>query len=257
MKKSVDSFKTRLNRGDLIVGTWLKTPAYIVADVLAGTELDVLCIDAEHAPFDRLSIDSSVLACKAHAMPVLVRVPTAAPHELLNALDVGATGVIVPHVTSGSMAEAITKAAQYGPDGRGYAGSSRAAGYTRRSMPQHVADSLAETVVVAQIEDRRGVENIQAIASVADIDCMFIGRADLALSYQTIDAQAPSVIAAAERICTVAREAGKRVGMFLADLSEVPRWHAVGVTVFLLESDHTFLIRGAASLAARIRSIVR
>ena len=53
-----------------MVGTWLKTPSYIVAEVLAGSDLDVLCLDAEHAPFDRGDLDAAVLACRANDMPV-------------------------------------------------------------------------------------------------------------------------------------------------------------------------------------------
>jgi 2-keto-3-deoxy-L-rhamnonate aldolase RhmA len=247
-------FKQRLRRRDLIVGTWIKTPSYIVTEVLAGSELDVLCLDAEHAPFDRLSVDAAVLACHARGMPVLIRLPSTEPSQILNALDIGATGIVAPHVKSAAEAEQVIKAALYGPGGRGYAGSSRAAHYTRKPMSRHVADANAATAIVAQIEDREGVENIEAICAVANVDCLFIGRADLAVAYGADSASTAIVMAAAERICAVASKAGKSVGMFVPDPAELPHWRALGVSFYLLESDHTFLLRGAAALVARLRS---
>lgn len=246
--------KQRLAARELLVGTWLKTPSAIVAEVLAGTGLDLLCLDAEHAPFDRGDLDAAVLACRAQGMPVLVRTPSAAPEVILNALDIGATGVVVPHVVDGASAATIARAGHYGPGGRGYAGSSRAANYTRTKMPQHLAASRAASVVVAQIEDAEGVAAIEAIAAEPGLDCLFIGRADLAVSYGVESAADPVVIAAAERVCAAGLRAGRAVGMFVPDLAEVPRWRALGVSLFLLESDHTFLIRGAAALAAAVRA---
>lgn len=247
-------FKARLNRGDVLIGTWIKTPSYVVAEVLGDTALDVLCLDAEHAPFDRQSLDSCILACRAKDKPVLVRVPCGDPHHSLNALDVGATGILVPHVTSGLMAEAAFKAAHYGAGGRGYAGSPRAAGYTRRPMAEQIALAGAETTVIAQIEDVEGVENIGDIAAVGGIDCLFIGRADLAVSMGATRLDAPEVIAAAERVCEACRTTGMRVGMFVPNPLEIRHWREKGVTLFLLESDHTFLLRGAASLVRSARA---
>jgi 2-keto-3-deoxy-L-rhamnonate aldolase RhmA len=247
-------FKERLRRRELIVGTWIKTPSYIATEVLAGTDLDVLCLDAEHAAFDRVTLDACVLACRANAMPVLVRVPSAAPDQVLNALDIGATGIVVPHVTSGSIAQAIANASLYGPGGRGYAGSSRAAHYTRKAMSEHLADAAAETTIIAQIEDRQAVEDIETIVAIPQIDCLFIGRADLAVAYGVDGPGAAVVVAAAERVCASARKAGKAVGMYLPDVAELPRWRALGASFYLLESDHTFLLRGASTLAARARS---
>ena len=250
------SFKSRLRTGDLLVGTWVKTPSMIVTEVLAGTDLDVICLDAEHAPFDRGVLDACLLATRANAMPALVRVPSAEPHQILNALDLGANGILVPHVCTAGEARAAVNASFYWPGGRGYAGSSRAANYTRRKMSEHIERSNATTSVIAQIEDREGIDNIEAICAVEEVDCVFVGRADLAVAYGVESASAPEVISASERVCAAARAAGRTVGMFVPDRKELPKWRALGVSLFLLESDHTFLLRGAADLAAAVRDTV-
>lgn len=248
------SFKDRLARRDLIVGTWQKTPSYVVAEVLAKSDLDVICLDAEHAPFDRSDLDAAVLACRANDMPVLIRTRSSAPERILNALDIGATGIVAPHIVDVAGARSLVRACHYGANGRGYAGSTRAADYTRVKMPQHLVNSKAATVVVAQIEDAEAVSNIAEIANEPGVDCLFIGRADLAVSYGATSAADPVVLEAAERVCVAAAAAGRSVGMFVPDLAEISLWRRLGVSLFILESDHTFLFRGAAALAATVRA---
>lgn len=217
------------------------------------TGLDCLCLDAEHAPFDRASLDSCIYAARAGGMDVLVRVPSSAPEHLLNALDCGATGVVVPHVRSVADAEAVAKAAQYGPGGRGYAGSSRAAGFTTIPMAEHKRNSAAQTVVLAQIEDPEAVEQVEAIARVAGLDALFVGRVDLTVAYGAESQDDPRVLAAVERICAAGRQAGKPVGMFLARLEDVAYWREQGASLFLLASDHGFLLAGANELVHRVK----
>ena len=87
-----------------------------------------------------------------------MRVPYAAPEYILNALDCGATGVLLPHVRSVEQAQACVRASHFGPGGRGYAaGSSRAAAYTTTSMGRYKTESAMRTVVIAQIEDPEAV----------------------------------------------------------------------------------------------------
>jgi 2-keto-3-deoxy-L-rhamnonate aldolase RhmA len=244
--------KQRLAQREVLVGTWVKTPSYIVAEVLGQTTLDLVCLDAEHAPFDRAALDACTLACRASGMPVLVRPPAAAPEHLLNALDVGSDGVVVPHVRDGFTAASAVKHSHFAPGGRGFAGSTRAAGYTRRSMAEHLA-AARSTVVIAQVEDKEGLENISQIVGTPGLDCVFIGRADLAVSLGKTSSRDDSVVAACELICEAAQQANCPVGMFVADLEEVSKWIARGVSLFLLESDHTFLISGARALASAVR----
>lgn len=249
----MSGLKQRLADGELIVGTFVKTPSPIVVEVLARTTLDCLCLDAEHAPFDRGSLDLCLMAARAGTMDTLVRVPTATPEHVLNALDCGATGVLVPHVRSAAEAEAVVRAAHYGAGGRGYAGSSRAAGYTFLPMVEHLHASAARTVVVAQIEDPEAVEDIDAIARVPGVDALFIGRVDLTVGYGVTDQNDPRVVVAVERVCAAAVAAGKPVGMFLARVEDVALWRAKGAALFLLGSDHGFLLGGAQALADRVR----
>ena len=242
--------KSRLAAREPLLGTFLKTPHPHVVEVLATCGLDLLCLDAEHAPLDRATLDLCVMAARAGGLATLVRPSTAAPDQILSALDMGATGVIAPHIRSVAEAQALVKACHYGPGGRGYAGSTRAAGYGLASMEAHRKRSAAETVVVAQIEDAEALDGIDAIAEVEGIDALFIGRADLTVSLDCESQDDPRVVAAVERIVAAAVAAGRPVGMFLARPADSERWRAAGASLFLLASDHAFLRTGAAQLRA-------
>jgi 2-keto-3-deoxy-L-rhamnonate aldolase RhmA len=246
------AFRDRLRGGELLSGTWVKTPHPHVVEVLALSPLDVLVLDAEHAPFDRGTLDQCILAARASGKPVLVRPPSSAPEQILNALDLGADGVILPHICTAADAEAAVKACQYVSGGRGYAGSSRAAGYTTKGMARHRADAKS-VIVIAQIEDVEGVDNIDAIAAVPGLDALFIGRADLTIAYGAETPDDAAVVDAVDRIVAAGKLAGRTTGMFLGRVGDVPLWREKGSSLFILGSDHDFLLQGAARLAEAVR----
>lgn len=244
-------FKSRLAAREFLVGSFVKTPSPIVVEVLGLTALDCLCLDAEHAPFDRLAIDGCVMAARAAGKDVLIRPASSAPEHILNVLDCGATGVVLPHIRSADDAAAAVRASHYGAGGRGYAGSSRAAGYTTRTMADHRAASRSRTVVVAQVEDPEAVEAIDDIVQVDGLDAVFVGRADLTVAYGAETQDDPRVVQAVEAVCASGVRLGLPVGMFVARVEDVPMWRAKGASLFLLTSDHGFLLAGAADLLTR------
>ena len=246
------TLRDRLHAGDVLAGTWVKTPHPHVVEILALSPLDLIVLDAEHAPFDRASLDLCIMAARAGGKAALVRPASSAHEHLLNALDCGADGVIVPHVRSAEEARAIVRACHYVPGGRGFAGSTRAAVYTTLGMAKHRAAAKAITVV-AQIEDIEAVEAIDEIAAVEGLDALFIGRADLTISMGAETSDDDAVVAAVDRICAAGAAAGIPVGMFLARVGDVPLWRAKGATLFVLSSDQDFLLKGAATLTDAIK----
>ena len=181
-------------------------------------------------------------------MPALVRPPSGAAHELLNALDCGADGVLVPHIRSADDAVTLARQAHYGPGGRGYAGSTRAADYGLVSIPDHIGNSAARTTVIAQIEDADALDQIDAIAGVEGIDALFVGRIDLTISLGCASPDDPRVVEAVELIVAACKRAGRASGMFLSRPADVAQWRAKGASLFLLASDHTFIRSGARGL---------
>lgn len=237
---------------EAIVGTFLKTPSYVVAEVLGLSELDAVALDVEHAPFGRLELDHCIGALRASDMPSLVRLSDDSPTQIRNALDCGATGIVVPHVTSARQAEAIVRKAHFGAGGRGYAGSPRAASYTTTPMSEYLANSRRQTTVIVQIEDLDALDKVSEIARIDGVDCLFVGRVDLAVAMgEAVDSEA--VIAAVKEVCAACIEVGTAVGMFTPRFDEIPMWRELGASLFLLGSDQSMLLAGANQLAEEIR----
>lgn len=245
------TFRQRMQAGDKLIGTFLKTPTSHGTEIVAGAGFDFVVIDQEHAPFDRTTTDIALLAARALDIPALVRVP--GPDGILSVLDCGATGVLVPHVKTAADATEYAKLLRYRNGARGFATSTRAGNYTGTPMWKHIAEQDAEMVFVAQIEDPVALDQIDAIAAVDGVDSLFIGRGDLTAAYGDENKDPPAVIKAVERISEAGRKAKKPISVFVGGGAEAQWLGKLGANVFVLASDQSFLRAGALSSLKDVR----
>ena len=249
------NLKKRMLAGDLLVGTMLKTPAHEMIEVLAKSRLDFVCLDAEHAPFDRGRMDLCLAMARALDFPALVRVPEARPAELLKALDSGATGVVVPHVRTVELAQDMARAGRFGEGGRGYAGSHRWAGFGTRAMAEVLQQSIDETIVIAQIEEPDAVEAAEEIAAVDGIDGLFVGPADLAVCFGKQDTNDPLVLEAIRKTGEAAKSKKKAFMTFTSNAAVGADLAKLGVTMFFVASEHAFILNGANAEADGLKKL--
>lgn len=235
----------RMLAGERLVGTFLKTPSVDLLEILSRTGLDFICLDAEHAPFDRARMDACMAVGRALDFPLLVRVPSGSDENLLMALDAGAVGVVVPHMNTVEKARAIAKGSRFGHGGRGYAGSTRWAGFAGRSMAEVVAQSAAETIVIGQIEEPEAVDAIEDICAVDGLDGVFIGPADLSLCYGHTDINNPDLQAAMARVGAAAKAQGKAFVTWVPNAAKGHEWRVHGFTTFVIGSEQSWMAQGA------------
>lgn len=246
------NLRSVLNKGRPAISTFVKTTHYQTVEVLAGTGLSFLVLDAEHAPFGREALDACCLAARAYGAPVMVRTASHRPEHILQALDSGAHGVLVPHVDHAATAQKVVAAARYRESGgqRGFSNSPRAGGYGRSAMAEHIRVSDEQTAVMVQIETAEAVENVADIAAVAGIDALFIGRADLAVSYGVDTIADQLVELAVKKVAAVAKERGLPLGVFLPNASELETFQQLGFSIFIIGSDQNLLKAAAAQVVA-------
>lgn len=231
---------TRPAPGTSQAGTFVKTASVHVIEILALAKLDFVVVDAEHAPFDRRDIDLMVLAGRACGLPVVVRVPNSEAATLLGALDLGAAGLVVPHVDSAEQARSVVAHARFSGGLRGYSGSPRSAGYGSHSMKHALAQGDG-AMVLCQIESTTAVEAAEAIANVKGVDALFIGRADLALSMGFENTAEAALEHAVDHIIAVTKAAGKTVAMAVGNIAERDRFAARGADWFVVGTDQGLL----------------
>lgn len=240
-------FRQRFMRRDTLIGTFIKTPTSHTSEILGRLGFDFVVIDEEHAPFDRVTIDAALLGARAAGTAGIVRVAEPTPARLLAALDDGAAGVLVPHVSSPDKAGAIARACRYRGGSRGFSNSPRAGDYGGMGLAQHIAVQDEAVTVIAMIEDPEAIEEIDAIVAVDGIDGFFIGRGDLAVALGETAQDAAPVRAATEKVIAAAGRAGKPVCIMTASPSEAADLKALGVSAFIVASDQAFMRQAAVS----------
>lgn len=230
------------------IGTFIKTSSPHVVEILGLTNLDFGVIDAEHAPFDRIGIDIMMLAGRAARLPLLVRIPDHSAATILSTLDLGAAGILAPHVDSVEQATQVVARARYQGGERGFSSSPRAAGYGTLSY-QAAQQAGDRTLVMCQIESVAGLNAVEDIARVPGVDGLFIGRADLSLSMGEANSRSPAVLEATRRIIDAALAAGRTAAMFVGNQAEKDEFAALGVSWFVLGSDQSLLRQAAQAIA--------
>lgn len=255
MYPSSASFRQRFIDRQRLVGTFIKTPTTHAVEIVGALGFDFVVIDEEHAPFDRVAIDAALLAARAAGTAGIVRVaePTAA--KLLAALDDGATGVLVPHVSSLAKALDVAAACRYRGGRRGFSASSRAGGYGAVSMWKHVENADAAVTCIAMIEDPEALDEIDDILAVEGLDGVFIGRGDLTVAFGAADTGAPEVRSACERIIDAASKAGKPVCVMVGSPAEAKDFQAIGATAFIVGSDQAFLRQAAQKALSEFTTV--
>jgi 2-keto-3-deoxy-L-rhamnonate aldolase RhmA len=249
------SFRRRFLAGELLLGTFIKTPTSHATEILGEVGFDFVVIDEEHAPFDRHSIDMALLAARAAGTAGIVRVAQPTPANILSVLDSGALGVLVPHVASSAKAREIVAACRYRGGRRGYSGSPRAAGYGATPMWKHVEAADAAVTVIAMIEDPEALDEIDAIARVEGLDGVFIGRGDLTVALGAASNDAAAVQDAVERVTAAMRAVNKPVCVMVAGKTEAGAFKQIGASAFIISSDQGFMRRAAAQTLSEFATL--
>jgi 2-keto-3-deoxy-L-rhamnonate aldolase RhmA len=231
-----------------LLGTFIKTPTSHASEILGDVGLDFVVIDQEHAPIDRGALDQILLGCRASGIAGLVRVAAPTASEILSVLDCGATGVLVPHVSSVAKAREIAAASRYRGGLRGFSNSPRAGRYGAVGMHDHIAAQDAGIAVLAMIEDAEAVDVIDDILAVPGLDGIFIGRGDLTVSLQAGSMKDQPVRDAVARIVAAANMAGKPICVMVASVEEAQEFAAEGASAFIVSSDQGLMRLGALKL---------
>ena len=155
-----------------------------IGQILKAAGCQYALLDMEHSGFGFATVKRLLRYMQAAAMPTIVRVPSRHYHHIARALDMGAEGIMLPMVGTAEEARRIVAHAKYPP--QGHRGVALGVAHDRYAPVRSPAAALRaanrRTVVFAQVETRRGIENVEEIAAVAGIDCVWIGHFDLSVS---------------------------------------------------------------------------
>jgi 2-keto-3-deoxy-L-rhamnonate aldolase RhmA len=239
----------RKTAAGLALGTFLiELPNASTLTALALAGFDFVVLDMEHTSIDFSKLETLITAAQAAGLTALVRTWGEDIGLIGKALDVGAHGIMVPHVETPERARAIVEQARFAPLGnRGFSPLTK---YDALGEPlKSLNDS---TYVVVQIEGRAALERVGEIAAVPGIDAVFVGPYDLALSLG-VTPGSPRVQAAAEETAkSVPKD--RALGIFIDDPANCGDWMARRFSLQCVSFDGRMLANGAREIALQARN---
>ncbi len=251
------ALRRKLDGGAAALGAWVTLYDPSVTEVMAGSGLDWVLVDTEHAPFSPESLAGIVMAYEGTSAVSLVRVGWNDQVLIKTCLDIGFGGVLVPQVGSVEEAQRAVAACRYPPQGtRGF--GPRRAGYYGRTMDDYVR--LANSTILAglQIEHIQAVNDVENILGVEGVDFAFLGPMDLSASMGLLETpDHPDVIQAMEHVIEVAVALNIPIGVPLpsdAPPETVFAWAARGSRLVSIGVDLGFMTGALMQTLGTIRA---
>ena len=247
--------KTVLMSGEVVAGAMVFeffTPG--ISRILANAGARFAIYDMEHTGMGFETLKWLFATSGGLNMAPMVRVPTGGYTWMARALDLGARGVMVPMVETVSQAEDLARACRYPPAGRrGAAFGFAQCDYLGGSVVEKMLDYHARTLLIAQIETERGLQNVEEIASVDGVDVLWVGHFDLS-NFMGIPGQFdhPDFLAAMHRVADVAIKHGKVAGFMATDKAWIERAKSMGYTMLAAGTDTGLLQQSLGQLVEAI-----
>lgn len=246
--------KKRLRAGETAIGGLLSISSPAVAEIMAGAGFDWVLIETEHSPFTLESLQSILMAFNGRDTVPLVRVPWNDQVIIKQVLDLGAEGIMVPHVGSPEEARQAVAACRYPPEGiRGY-GPWRASDYYRQA-DRYARLANEGIIVLIQIEHIDAVRSIGQILAVPGIDVVLLGPMDLSGSLGLLgQLDHPQVVEAINQVIAEANRADISAGIPGDMPPEVMlQWVSRGCQFVFAGEDHGFLRRTVTQTLTEFR----
>lgn len=254
MDVPLNRFKHALKDGKSQIGLWVALADAGCAELSAGAGFDWLLLDAEHGPNDLRTLLAQLQAVAPYNSHPIVRLPVGDTHLIKQILEIGAQTLLIPMVETAEHAASLVAAMHYPPDGVRGVGSVLGRSSRWNRITNYLQKAGEEMCLLVQIETRRGVENLDAIARVPGVDGVFIGPADLSASMGHLgDMSNPVVLETIEICITQIRAAGKASGILSIDEKSARHYLELGCTFVAVGADTLLLSQAADRLASKFR----
>lgn len=246
--------KQRIKDGATVLVSFLRLPEPGLAEILGEAGLDGVIVDMEHGSMGWTEAERIILAAHAAATTPLLRIARNDSSLVMRALDIGAQGIIAPHIRSEVDACSLRESAFYPPEGHRGIGIGRPARWSAIPIAEYFATMNSEVLVGAMIEDREAVNEIDAIAALG-LDLLFFGAADMSASVGELGASAmPKVMAMSEQVIAAANRHGVAVGFPSRSLDSACEAIRRGFRVIALGSAETLLLQHMRTLVSGARA---
>lgn len=260
----IPDMKSRLKKGEIIVGPWCIIPSPAITDIIGKTGADFVIIDMEHGDFSLETIENMVRAAETCHCTPFVRAEKNDESCILKILELGTPGVIIPHIESRADAEKAISHVKYYPLGtRGLSPFTRAGGYSKEHVQTHCKKQNEKTIVILILEGKDGINNLDDILSIENIrekiDIIYVGAYDLSQALGCPgDVDNPEVRRQLEMAIKKIKKHGIASGGYVAKTPGEMEWMCkIGMQFITLLPDCTVFYHAYESEIKKFQKVLR
>jgi 2-keto-3-deoxy-L-rhamnonate aldolase RhmA len=225
--------------------------------IFAAAGFDFVFIDMEHGNYSMETVADLIRGAKSAGIATIIRVPHLETHFISRVLDAGAEGIMVPMTSTRQQAEQIVRYSKYTPLGqRGFCNQTGQTDYKPLKTPDFMKEANEHTLIVAQIETREAIQNVDSILSVEGIDVGLIGPNDLSISLGIPDQMGSEVLTKAiDKVVETAKKKGKASGIHIGNIEALKKWRAKGMTVLAYSIDIALMYSASKSSLEELKRL--
>lgn len=242
--------------GATALGAWISSREPLLAETAAVSGYDYVCIDMQHGMTSFEHVVTMLSAMARTPTTPIVRVPWNEPGIIGRTMDAGAFGVIIPMVNTAEEARRAVSSCFYFPKGERSMGP---AGVSARvGREGYFGTANDKMLCIPMIETKQAVENLDEILAVPGIDAVYVGPADLSITYglaPKADQDDVEWNAALERIVKRCEAHGVVPGIH-ADATLAPKRSALGFRLITVGFDLTPAMVALRSDVKRARDAI-
>jgi len=229
--------KSKLKQGQPVYGVLSSSTDPYLAELIGLVGFDFYMLDAEHGPLTPAQAVSVARACDAVDVTPLVRVGQFDMKLVLQYLDAGMMGIMMPGLQTAIQIQQFVQGSKYPPDGNRGFGPGRSANYmlgTPAEQAAYVAQANEQILILPQFEEIGLLDTLPELIVVPGVDGFVIGPRDLALSMGYADsANHPEVQQRIDDAIHIIRQAGLWVGITAGNQAAAQQQIARGATIIL------------------------
>jgi 2-keto-3-deoxy-L-rhamnonate aldolase RhmA len=251
--------KALLSAGMPAFGTWITLcPHPRVVKILAVSGFDFVLIEMEHTDFTMETVGTLTMYARECGLAPIVRPPgTIKPHDLTRPLDAGAQGLLLPMIETAEQLAALVAQTKYYPLGnRPINLKGPHTDYFVAPPSEVIAHLNRETLTVAMIESRKGLDNLDEILGVEGLDCIMIGPDDLSQDLGVPgDLKAKVLHEAYEHVFALCAKRGVPYGLSAQSPEMAADWFAKGCRWIPYQNDAAMVFNAASAVVPKLRTI--
>ncbi len=218
--------------------------------ILKNAGCQFIIFDMEHGGLSLEHFKSLAIISNANNIPPLIRIPEVNYNYVARALDLGAAGIMAPMVNSYEEALKIVRSSKYPPNGVRGAGFGFAHdNYNNGSPLSYIDKANANLINIIQIESKQALKDVEKIAAIDGVDCIWVGHFDLT-NFLGVPGQFSSDIYlnSIKKVVTAAKLNKKSLGIMVNNHEELKFYSNLGFNMIAIGTEMSILSRSISQI---------